>query len=561
MMGSAAQAADTPPPQEHEDQKGFYVDPKTDCPHLQDHVVLFEDMESICNVHQPCAECGLVGENWLSLEEHKVYCSRYKNGHMASRYEECRHQTADGHHGCVVMSFADLSFWCYACDEYVTHPVLKLFHDAAHLSKFGEPTHQNRASGRPQPSSNLGVDPNEDVEELFDEPDVLDAKVEQLARKVKSADRVVVFTGAGISTSAGVPDFRGPNGVWTARAKGLPMPRGTPWQIYPTFAHLAIRQLQLEGKVSGVVSQNTDGVHRRSGLPLDCLAELHGNANLEVCASCGLKHYRDFHTRMARGSKEHDTGRSCMSCRGPLQDTIVNFGEMLPEEEVAKAESLSREADLALVLGTSMRVSPANKFPQMASDMVICNLQPTPLDHRASLVIRARTDEVMRRLLAKLEVPVQEHVEERRLLVGIRPVAKSSGAGSGGSSQGAPPGLECFVGAVSGYTQLSFHRNIQSVAIGLSSKAAAVPVPYPHLLTLPADTDAEVLAGGVDVHLEFCNHEDVPPLHLHLDLSPEEVAEALQGQWLRQCSIFFRPCGKEWSTDGISRDHIPNPYS
>ena len=252
---------------------------------------------------------------------------------------------------------------------------------------------------------------NDEITEYFDSIEKLAATAEQLAKLIRESRHCVVYTGAGISTSAGISDFRGPNGVWTLRAQGKPAISRANFKL-PTLCHMAIKKLVDQGLVKFVVSQNTDGLHVRSGLPIDRLAELHGNTNKEYCKQCGKVYHRDFGTREARDVHDHRTSRKCIQCHVHLHDTIINFGESLPFEEFRKAEENSRQCDLAIVLGTSMRVTPAAELPLLArkngAKLVICNLQRTPYDGEAHVLLHANTDDLMTLLLKQLGVNVPD---------------------------------------------------------------------------------------------------------------------------------------------------------
>ncbi|KAG0576914.1 hypothetical protein KC19_5G117700 [Ceratodon purpureus] len=181
----------------------------------------------------------------------------------------------------------------------------------------------------------------DDTAEMFDSPEELQEKVSQLAELVKGSSRIVVHTGAGISTSAGIPDFRGPEGVWTLRAKGLKA-KSRPGSYSPTLTHMMIVGMLESGRLYHLVSQNTDGLHIRSGIPTDKISELHGNTNMEKCSKCGHRFIRSFRTRTAAKVHDHLTGRKCERCGGALKDTIVNFGESLPSEQLSKAHEVSQ---------------------------------------------------------------------------------------------------------------------------------------------------------------------------------------------------------------------------
>ncbi|KAH9554475.1 hypothetical protein CY35_08G065600 [Sphagnum magellanicum] len=235
--------------------------------------------------------------------------------------------------------------------------------------------------------------------ELFDSALDLKCKVEALSQLIKESQHLVVFTGAGISTSCGIPDFRGPKGIWTLQHEGKPMPKiETPFhQARPGLTHMALVQLQRAGILKFIISQNIDGLHLRSGIPRSQLAELHGNCFRETCSSCGKEYFRDFEVETL-GCKP--TGRRCSDpeCGAKLIDTIVDWEEALPPADLKLAEKHSKKADLILCLGTSLQITPACNLPLKAvragGKMVIVNLQATPKDKKAELLIRARVDEL-----------------------------------------------------------------------------------------------------------------------------------------------------------------------
>jgi len=292
--------------------------------------------------------------------------------------------------------------------------------------------------------------------EHFDPPTSLDLKATQLAALITSSTHFIVFTGAGISTSAGIADFRGPTGVWTLRAAGLAsqIQSVSTLTAIPTPTHMALVALQDAGILKHLVSQNCDGLHRRSGIRKEMISELHGNSNLEVCrvpfppaassgvapaqvqGGCGREYLRDFRAVASYEKTVHDhrTGRKCGSCGGNLYDTIINFGEFLPEKPLADAGAHAAKADLCLVLGSSLTVPPASEIPEgvveregggkkgkggKGGELVICNLQETYLDDRAGVRVWARADELMERVMEKLGVEVPKFVLKRRLVVDV----------------------------------------------------------------------------------------------------------------------------------------------
>ena len=167
----------------------------------------------------------------------------------------------------------------------------------------------------------------------------------------------------------------------------------------------------------GLVSQNCDGLHLRSGVKPQQIAELHGNKNVEACAECGRVYWREFRVRSA-STKTRKTERVCdnSDCRGaPLRYTTVAFNQSMPDVSLARAEAWSKDAALALVAGTSMRVEPAASLPLEATHLVLCNMQKTPADKRADVRVFGRVDVFMQLLAEELQLDVQFPCRERDL--------------------------------------------------------------------------------------------------------------------------------------------------
>lgn len=259
---------------------------------------------------------------------------------------------------------------------------------------------------------------------------------------VLSSEHFCTFTGAGISTAAGIPDFRsGANtvlatgaGAWEKAAaiqkarkagtlKNEPAAKGGVKvgiaKAYPTKCHMAMVALMEAGLLKHAISQNCDGLHRRSGIPAEKLTEVHGNTNLEVCIKCGKEYMRDFRVRTAKHVHEHKTGRKCddSRCGGDLKDTIINFNENLDPVILERGELNGQSADLMLAMGSSLRIYPAAGMAKATAEqggkLVIVNLQKTPLDAYADMVIHGKTDEVMEMLMKELNMVIPQWKQSR----------------------------------------------------------------------------------------------------------------------------------------------------
>ena len=264
------------------------------------------------------------------------------------------------------------------------------------------------------------------MEQLSETPEDLQSKSEHLAAMIASAKRVVVFTGAGVSTAAGIADYRGPDGVWTLSAKGEQhkIKSIDMMKAVPTLTHMALVKLLEQGSVRHLISQNVDGLHRKSGVRKSDISELHGNTHIEYCNRCRREYLRDFNVTQGQraGGRsielptgfDHRTGRACEvpGCTGLLEDNIIHFGENLPEEVIKRGFSESEEADLHIVLGSSLTVSPACHMPLATkrgapgNKFVIVNLQKTPLDDDADLLIRSPLNDVMRIVTKALGIDI-----------------------------------------------------------------------------------------------------------------------------------------------------------
>jgi NAD-dependent SIR2 family protein deacetylase len=279
-----------------------------------------------------------------------------------------------------------------------------------------------------------GIDYGEcGLPEMFDSERVLEDKVRKLAHIIKESEYMVAFTGAGISTSTGIPDFRGPNGVWTKELRGeLEKEANSATDVRfetakPSLTHMALVALIESGKLKFICSQNVDGLHLKSGVPPRKLAELHGNVFAEICVKCNKTYIREFDVQSIGLSY---TGRICEKpgCKGKLRDSLLDWDDALPDNDYDLSKKQFRKADVVLCLGTSMRVQPAGKLPVLTvkngGKMVVCNLQATPNDNKAELVIRARCDLLMKRLMKELGLKFPLYKNTKRIGVKTKKVGK-----------------------------------------------------------------------------------------------------------------------------------------
>jgi NAD-dependent deacetylase len=246
---------------------------------------------------------------------------------------------------------------------------------------------------------------------------------EEVASLIIAARRMVVFTGAGISTESGIPDFRSPGGIWSRfdpddftyqKFISDPSARRKQWQMLgeghlttlaqPNPAHYAITELDKLGKLDCVITQNVDNLHQKAGVPAEKVFELHGNVQWIVCLSCGERYpFEQIKARLDKGEGIPD----CEACHGILKPNAVFFGEPLPQEVLEEATLRSSNSDLFIVIGSTLVVYPAAYMPiyahQAGAKLVIINLSSTPMDREATVLIRARAGEAMSQIIAKVK--------------------------------------------------------------------------------------------------------------------------------------------------------------
>jgi NAD-dependent deacetylase len=242
--------------------------------------------------------------------------------------------------------------------------------------------------------------------------------IARLGDMIAQARVIVPFTGAGISTESGIPDFRSPGGLWT---KNHPIPYGEfiasqdardeAWRrrlamqdcfasAQPGRGHRALVSLHKAGKVPAVVTQNIDNLHQLSGFAPGDVIELHGNTTYALCIGC-----RQRHEIAWAQDRFNQTGAApcCVACEAPVKTATVSFGQPMPEDAMQRAAQLARDCDLCLAIGSSLVVWPAAGIPLLAKKsgarLVIVNLQPTELDDLADLVIRHDIGETLEGLI------------------------------------------------------------------------------------------------------------------------------------------------------------------
>ncbi len=233
-----------------------------------------------------------------------------------------------------------------------------------------------------------------------------DTDLLRLRHLIEAANRIVVFTGAGISTESGIPDFRGPQGVWKSNTPidfrdfvRSPDIRRESWRrrfagpnvmqkAEPNAGHLVVAALFRMAKLTYVITQNVDGLHQKSGVPDDRVIELHGNASYCTCLQCGRR-YELLEVRSMFLPDEQVP--YCVDCQGIIKTATISFGQSMPVTEMQRAEAAVMDCDLFIVLGSSLVVYPAAAFPRFAKQngakLVIINNEPTDLDPVCDLVL------------------------------------------------------------------------------------------------------------------------------------------------------------------------------
>ena len=250
----------------------------------------------------------------------------------------------------------------------------------------------------------------------------IEEKIDLAAQWIAESERLVIFTGAGISTGSGIHDYRGPDGVWTRRDKGLPplKPKIAWDQVKPNPNHYVILELMEMGKLNYLISQNVDGLHAKSGIPFEILAELHGNQFFMKCLSCNKKMLFEEvnwdRNKWGPGYRTHpvrDGQPVCPYCKGRIISSIVNFGDPLPSDELEESFLRSQNSDVFFVIGSSLVVTPAANMPGIAkkngAKLILLNKGDTPYDHVADIRFDNLIEEVLPPIMEKVKEMVKKN--------------------------------------------------------------------------------------------------------------------------------------------------------
>jgi NAD-dependent protein deacetylase/lipoamidase len=242
----------------------------------------------------------------------------------------------------------------------------------------------------------------------------LQQQLQDAAELMQQAQRIVALTGAGISTESGIPDFRSSGSLWLQQPSisyqdfiSRPEARRQYWQTRrnlsaqvlsarPNAAHLALVDLERKKRLLGIVTQNFDGLHHDAGNNAEHIVEMHGTSRAAACTLCGKRSsIKELQQRIDAG----EIDPCCSDCGGFLKAATILFGQRVPEAELARARELTLSCDLFLVVGSSLKVTPAATLPRLALDndvpLIIINLQPTPMDDYAEIVINEKAGVVL----------------------------------------------------------------------------------------------------------------------------------------------------------------------
>ncbi len=243
----------------------------------------------------------------------------------------------------------------------------------------------------------------------------IEREANKIAEMIKDSTYLVVFTGAGISTESGLSDFRGKDGIWTRKEKGLPPKHGKHFdEVKPNKAHYAIKELQDMKLMKYLISQNVDNLHIESGIDSSLISELHGNYKLMKCMDCDTRFTRvevnwdrELHGRGFRTEAQQTNQPVCLECGGRIISSVVNFNDPMPEKEMKMSKEHAAKCDLMLVIGSSLSVQPASNFPRKAkknrAKLIIINIDATPQDDLADIRVAHKAGKILPHIIEKLK--------------------------------------------------------------------------------------------------------------------------------------------------------------
>ncbi|CDW89667.1 transcriptional sir2 family protein [Stylonychia lemnae] len=378
----------------------------------------------------------------------------------------------------------------------------------------------------------------------------IEEKSKRLADLIANSKNFTCFTGAGLSTSTGIPDYRSTSQTIIKTGAGqyeLP-PETTDQQkivflnetrrqvqaAKPSLSHMALFALMQNGYLKHVISQNTDALHLKSGIPYSNLTELHGNTTIEYCKSCSKMYFRDFRCRVSEDPRNHITGRKCedTTCDGDLADEIVHFGESIPKDKLVEALTVAQQSDLQLCMGTSLRVKPANQIPiqtlKNKGSIAIVNLQYTPFDEHAHIRIHSLTDQVLVSACSHLNIEIPEYSLKRRIHITRPPLNENSLSLYG--TYGNHKNMK-----LSFMQRIEYFDSHKHIYLNLDKEPFHIPDDY---LIMDSTIDDEV-----EFRIHFYGHNREPYYSL---LLPRSSLKELKSQEHLVCDITFDYNKLEW---------------
>jgi len=397
---------------------GFAITPKYDCPHIDS--LNLKDLSRFVNIKitDECRKCKNIGENWVCLACGSIFCSYYVKKHMLEHFEQEKHP--------ICLSFSDMSIWCNECQSYIESLELYKIRQLFQNKKFSATTTMAEVEKSLGSLGMISVESEDGKVEAKEEGK--EFTLENVVSKIKNKKikKIVVLTGAGLSTSAGIPDFRSPgSGLYANMQKyNLPFPeavftlqyfmtnpsafyelaKGMMGKYFPTKAHYFIRLLQDKGLLWRNYTQNIDNLEIDAGVKPEILIQAHGTISSSHCAICHKEvDQSTMMTHLAKGEV-----LKCSFCQGPCKPDIVMFGEALPLRFSMEFGNAA-DADLFIVMGTSLMVSPFSEIvhkagpnvPRIIIDKVVPEKIKKAADKRDILMV-GDCDETCEKLVSML---------------------------------------------------------------------------------------------------------------------------------------------------------------